>query len=255
MFDNFGPVYIINLKRREDRKIILEGLLKERSIKDYTFIDAVDAKNDLSDLVDTYPSKNVTKQEMAAMMSHLKAIRYWLETSESDYALICEDDIDFNLSDYWGFTWNEFINTIDVEYDILQLSPHYIDDYFDIALHKKRDNEYSAAFYLIKREYAKQIINKYFINEKYNFSYSDKENIADHYSLFKKDRCYAMALLIPNPRLGTDNLTRTEEDYGFSEEWLNGERLKQFYRNEVEVKKLWQDNILTLDQLLGKKTI
>jgi GR25 family glycosyltransferase involved in LPS biosynthesis len=255
MFDNFGPVYVINLKRREDRKIILEGLFKEKGITDYTFIEALDARDDLSDLVHCYPSKNISKPEMAIMMSHLKAIKFWLENSNSDYALICEDDIDFGLSDYWGFTWNDFINSLTFKYDILQLSPHCINDFFDIKLHKRREDEYSAAFYLIKREYAKEIINKYFINEKYNFNYTDKENIPDHYALFKKDKCYAMALLIPNPKLKSDNLTRNEAENRLDEQWLNNERLKQFYRNKIEVTKLWQNNVLTLDQLLGKKTI
>lgn len=44
MFDNFGPVYVINLKRREDRRIVLERIFKENNIQDYTFIEAIDAK-------------------------------------------------------------------------------------------------------------------------------------------------------------------------------------------------------------------
>lgn len=95
---------------------------------------------------------------MAVTMSHLKAIRYWLEHSENEYAIIFEDDIDFGLSSYWGFTWNDFINSIKFEYDILQLCVHYIDDYFEIKMHKKRENEYSAAFYLIKENMQKHLL-------------------------------------------------------------------------------------------------
>lgn len=254
MFDNFGPVYVINLKRREDRRIVLERIFKENNIQDYTFIEAIDAKNDISNLVHYFPSENISKQEMAVTMSHLKAIRYWLEHSENEYAIIFEDDIDFGLSSYWGFTWNDFINSIKFEYDILQLCVHYIDDYFEIKMHKKRENEYSAAFYLIKREYAKTLIDKYFIDNKYNFMYSDSEHVADHYAIFKKDKCYAMSLLTPNPMLGTDNLTIDNVKLKENKYMENKERLKEFYNNEKNITKLWQNNKLTLDQLLGKKT-
>lgn len=255
MFDNFGPVYIINLKRRSDRKNILESLFKNMSITNYTFIEAVDAQDDISNLVNCFPSGNVSKQEMAVMMSHLKTIKYWLETSESEYAIIFEDDIDFELSRYWGFTWSDFMNSLTIEYDILQLCIHYIDDNFEIKMHMKKENEYSAAFYLIKREYAKTIINKYFINEKYNFAYSDSEHVADHYSLFKKDKCYAMALLTPNPVLGTDNLTIDSDQLKENKYMTDKQRLKDFYNNQLKITELWKNNTLTLNQLLGKKTI
>jgi GR25 family glycosyltransferase involved in LPS biosynthesis len=251
MFKDFGPVYVINLKRREDRRYLLENIFKEKQITDYTFIDAVDYNEDISSLVHCYPSKNITKQEMSVMMSHLKSIKFWLENSDSEYAIILEDDIDFNLSQYWGFTWKDFINYLNIDYDVLQLSAHYVDYNHELKIHKKIYTEYSAAFYIIKREYAKTLIKKYFIENKYNFKYTDPEHIADYYGIFKKEKCYTIPLLVPNPSLGTDNASFPEGDEIFqTEEWIKEQRIKMFYLNESIVTKLWQNNSLTLEELL-----
>jgi GR25 family glycosyltransferase involved in LPS biosynthesis len=253
MFDNFGPVYVVNLKRREDRKNILEGLFKEKSITDYTFIEAIDARDDLCDLVEHYPSNNITKPEMAAFMSHLKAIDYWLKNSESEYAIIFEDDMDFELSKYWKFSWDEFLSSLTLEYDVLQLSVHFIDQDHTIKFHKKRSHEYSAAFYLIKRNYAQELIKKYITNKKYNFMYSDSECVTDHFGVFKEDLCYSMALLIPNEELGTDNSTIIKKNV--AELQNEKQRLIEMKENKEIIKKLWENNTLTLNQLLGKKLI
>ena len=153
MFNNFGPIYVINLKRRKDRKNILLDIFEKKQIKNYTFIKAFDANDDFSNMIYCYPSDNITKQEMAVMMSHLKAIKFWLDNSDSPYGIFLEDDIDFELSKYWGFTWKEFIDNLKIDYDILQLSAHYTDYNHKLKLHKKIYTEYSAAFYIIKRDY------------------------------------------------------------------------------------------------------
>lgn len=63
-----------------------------------------------------------------------------------------------------------------------------------------------------------------------------------------------MSLLTPNPMLGTDNLTIDNVKLKENKYMENKERLKEFYNNEKNITKLWQNNKLTLDQLLGKKT-
>jgi GR25 family glycosyltransferase involved in LPS biosynthesis len=254
MFDDFGPVYVINLKRREDRKNHIESLFNENSISNYFFVEAFDSKEPLSDFIKHRPDVQViTKPEIAAFMSHLKAIKFWVENSETDSAIICEDDIDFELSKYWGFTWKEFMNSITFEYDILQLGIHFVGINHNIKMHKKRTHEYSASIYVIKREYAKELIKKYFVEDgRYNLSYPTAEIISDHWSIFKKDKGYSMALLIPNESFGTDNKTKYIID-GTPIPFSNETKLKEMQANRDKLISLWKNNKLTLDELLGKK--
>lgn len=256
MFENFEPVYVINLKRREDRKNILLNIFKEKQIKNYTFIEAFDANDDLSNMVYCYPSDNVTKQEMAVMMSHLKAIKFWLENSDSKYGIFLEDDIDFELSKYWKFTWQDFINSLNIDYDILQLSITYIENVhikndYSLKLHNKKQYEYAASFYLITRKHAEMIINKYFINKKYNFNYTDSEHIADYNSLFQTKKCYSMPLLAINPNLGTDNKSKPDElEMDESLEKIEQNRIKLVFSSSKRLNDLWSSNLLTLKELL-----
>jgi GR25 family glycosyltransferase involved in LPS biosynthesis len=254
MFNEFEPVYVVNLKRREDRKRHIESLFAENSISNYSFIEAFDAKESLASFVSHKPqSKRVTKTEIASLMSHLKAIKTWVETSETDFAIICEDDIDFELSKYWGFTWKEFISSIPYEYDVLQLGIHFIENNHNIKMHKKRAQEYSASIYLIKREYAKELINKYFVEDgKYNLNYSYPELIPDHFAIFKKEKCFSMALLIPIESFGTDNRGKYLSVDGTFAPWPPESKLKEMINNRNKIIDIWKNNTLTLDELLCK---
>ncbi len=43
----FGPVYVINLARRTDRREHMEKLFKDYDITNYTFIDAFDGQENI----------------------------------------------------------------------------------------------------------------------------------------------------------------------------------------------------------------
>ena len=47
--------------------------------------------------------------EIGCTTSHLKAIKHWLETSDSSYAIIMEDDCSLETVQCWNFTWDDFI--------------------------------------------------------------------------------------------------------------------------------------------------
>ena len=47
----------------------------------------------------------MTSGEIGCVTSHLKAIKHWMETSDSPYAVIMEDDCNLDLVKFWNFTW------------------------------------------------------------------------------------------------------------------------------------------------------
>ena len=82
----FGPIYVINLPRRTDRREHMEKLFKDYDITNYTFIDAFDGKENIHQYMHEGAKKNdraAKRTETAACMSHLKAIKHFgLETSK-----------------------------------------------------------------------------------------------------------------------------------------------------------------------------
>ena len=161
---NFGPLYIINLKKRIDRYNSVLKNLELYNLKNYFFIEAIDGQENNVEYISTN-IEETSKNEIACTLSHLKAIKTWLDTSDTEYAIIMEDDFSFETVDYWNFTWEEFLNSIDFDYDILQLC--VIDGTLNPGFRKRKTDDYSTAAYLIKRKIAKKIISDSLIDNKY----------------------------------------------------------------------------------------
>ena len=180
-FNGFGPVYVINLKSRTDRKKYITKHFKKYGVKDYEFIEAVDGTKNRKDIKKyLHPDSDtddLRDPEIAVIMSHLKTIKYWLENSNSSYAIICEDDVDLSTSDSWNFTFQEFLDAIKFKYDIIQMS---ITNPIKIEMHKrKRHKEYSAGCYLITRSHAEYLIDKYLVKDMFQIAGGRVNIVAD----------------------------------------------------------------------------
>ena len=98
--------------------------------------------------------------------SHIRALVSWYGSSQDDYVLIVEDDINFKTIDYWNFTWDEFVNYLPDDWECIHLS--CIRDSFDnipVSFRRRINSDWGCQAYLANREYVKKIIDKYYINE------------------------------------------------------------------------------------------
>ena len=191
--DSFGPIYVINMERSADRKKYIQDHFEKYGINKYNFVEGIDgSKENLSKLINNLDQLAVSKNEISCGMSHLKAIGQWLKESDSEYAIIMEDDVSLETSDYWDFTWTDFLNAVDKKYDILQLA---ITNNFKInpRLHLREFLDWCAAVYLIKRPFAEKLVNKYKVDSKYTFSrnrfYSVPEGV-----IYTGAQCYSIPL-------------------------------------------------------------
>jgi GR25 family glycosyltransferase involved in LPS biosynthesis len=191
---DFGPIYVINLKSREDRLEHIKKEFNKHNVKDYTIIEAVDGSTqDLSLLVENAESLNVSNNEIACTISHLKAIKHWLDTSKSDYAIIMEDDLVLETVNDWQWTWNEFLSKINLDYNMLQLSITN-NGGINTSLHYRESRDYSASCYLIKREWAQVLINTYIYQDKVNFKKMIGPAAVTDYLIYHKSICLAFPL-------------------------------------------------------------
>jgi GR25 family glycosyltransferase involved in LPS biosynthesis len=192
--DGFGPVYVINLERRPDRREKLLKFFKDFNIIDYHFIDAIDSeKENLYENLHQDKLDKTKYAELACTLSHFKAIKFWLENSDSEYALIMEDDLSFETVEYWDFSWKDFIKSINFKYSIIQLQIGSIMK-IDKSLHIRNHWDQCAGLYLIHRDHAKYFIKKHFINNKYDLP---DFAVADYF-LYDNDDTYAIPLFITN---------------------------------------------------------
>ena len=84
------PIYYLNLDAEPERNIFMETQLEYWGIENYTRISAYDGRGDrdLSEIIKGRYPDGMTSGEVGCTTSHLKALRHFLETSDSPCALI-----------------------------------------------------------------------------------------------------------------------------------------------------------------------
>ena len=105
-----GPIYYINLDGQPERQAYMESMFSHWEVDNYERISAYDGRNDdLSDIIHGRYPENMSSGEVGCVTSHLKLLKHFLETSDSPYCIVMEDDVDISTAKYWNFTWNQFV--------------------------------------------------------------------------------------------------------------------------------------------------
>lgn len=165
-------ILFINLDRSNDRRQSFEKQMLELDIVNYTRIPAVDAySDDYFKLVSGKPSAALTPGEICCTLSHLKAIDYFVSHTSHERILICEDDLDLSSASYWNFNYSQILKNLPENWDAIQMSVTTDSgSEFVMGLQNREHNHYSAAAYLITRDYAIKILDLYKRDDKFDLS-------------------------------------------------------------------------------------
>jgi GR25 family glycosyltransferase involved in LPS biosynthesis len=176
--------YWINIDRCIDRKEFMENQFKQKNIDNFrisaetpeTIIDYNIIRNE--DSINT-----TTPEEISCILSHLKAIEQGYNDGDS-YFCILEDDLDFANIDFNKILHyvEEAQNKTNENVEILQLytsghpvviqlyNEHFLKD--DVII-KRAESYPGAVYYLLSREGARKILDKYLLSKNnYDISYS-----------------------------------------------------------------------------------
>lgn len=183
-FKNFGPVYVINLKDRVERKEYIKSHFENYGITNYKFFEAYDGRP-------LDGQFKVSGANIGCTMSHLLAIKDWYKNSFENYLIICEDDISLDNSKYWNWTWQDIINNINFNFnfDIIHLSTctfHiHIPEQLSVEKRNSDDTGLLTTCYVISRDGAKELLAKTIgIDGDKSLDFNDEKNIADHGVIF-----------------------------------------------------------------------
>lgn len=215
----FGPAYVINLKDHTHRLKSVKEQFNKYGIADYTVIEAVDGRNnDLSNQISgKYPK--LKPSEIGCMMSHIKTIKHWLDTSDSEYAIVMEDDFSFDTVEHWSWDWEYVIKNLPKRWDIVQLIM-IKNEPVKFSLHKKEkynvntraSYEWSTACYIINRKYAKSLVKDHILEDKYVLKNYGLQNQAADVILYSLGEAYSMPLFthILDPK---NSINKNHEDF------------------------------------------
>ncbi len=90
-------IYWLNLDADTHRRDYMESQFRYWEIENHTRISGFDGReDDVSSYLKGRIPDNVSQAELGCCMSHLKAIKHWLDTSDSPYAVMMEDDCDLS---------------------------------------------------------------------------------------------------------------------------------------------------------------
>lgn len=200
---NIGPIYYINLDGQPERKEYIENQFDYWGIENYTRISAYDGRDDdLSDIIKGRYPENMTSGEIGCTTSHLKAIKHWIETSDSPYAIFMEDDIDLQTVKHWNFTWVDFMSKIPYDWDVVQLAIICTGN-LHVTLHRRFVNDFSTACYMITRHHAEKLLRHHVRGDKYKLDNGVKPRAVADDLIYNSGNTYAIPLFLYKIALGS----------------------------------------------------
>jgi len=200
---NLPPVYYLNLDGQPERKEYMESQFDHWEVDNYERISAYDGRDDdLSDIIQGKYPDAMTSGEIGCVTSHLKAIKHWLKTSDSNYAIICEDDLSLEPVKHWNFTWQNAFSLMPYDFDVVQLAiinPGAV----HVTLHKRFVNDFSTAAYIITRHHATKLLKYHVRGEKYKLDNGVKPRAVADDLIYNSCNTYSMPLLLYKIDLGS----------------------------------------------------
>jgi hypothetical protein len=190
---NFGPLYYINLDGQPERDTEMQSMCKYWELNP-TRISAFDGRNDKLEhiLEGNYP-EGITSGEVGCVTSHLKAIKQWYETSDTPYAIFAEDDVSFDTARFWKFTWDEFVEKLPYDWDVVQLAiinPGVV----YASMHARWVNDFSTACFMVTRHHAKKLIDHHCVGDKFRLDQGVKPRPVADDLIYNCGRTYAIPL-------------------------------------------------------------
>jgi GR25 family glycosyltransferase involved in LPS biosynthesis len=245
---NIGPIYYLNLDGQPERRQYMEDQFNYWEVENYTRISAYDGRDDdLSEIIKGKYPDNMTTGEIGCTTSHLKAIKYWYETSDSSYAIVMEDDIDLQTVRFWDFTWSDFIAKVPYDYDVIQLAIICTGD-LHVKLHKRFVNDFSTAAYIITRHHAQKLLQHHTRGDKYKLDQGVKPRAVADDLIYNSGNTFSIPLFLYKIELGSS--IHPEHIDVFHRQSHNG--LLNFWEKQGCDLKI--DDLMNYDPYLGRIT-
>ena len=190
---NFGPLYYINLDGQPERDVAMQSMCNYWELNP-TRISAFDGRHgSLNHILEGSHDIGISSGEVGCVTSHLKAIKQWYETTDTPYAIFAEDDVSFDTARFWKFSWDEFVEKLPYDWDVVQLAiinPGVV----YASMHARWVNDFSTACFMITRHHAKKLIDHHCVGDKFRLDQGVKPRPVADDLIYNCGRTYAIPL-------------------------------------------------------------
>ena len=200
-------IFYINLEDHTERREQMEAQFAYWGIPEhsYTRVPAHDGRgdNDLGEVLKgTYP-KLMSSGEVGCTISHLKALKHWVDNyPEEEYLIVMEDDCDISTAGYWGFTWRDFAAKLPYHFDVVQLAvinPVEV----HVKMHLRFVNDFSTACYIIRKHHAEKLVKLHCRGDKYKLDQNVKPRAVADDLIYNSGLSFAIPLFLYKIALGS----------------------------------------------------
>jgi hypothetical protein len=196
---NFPPVYYISLEESLDRQISIEEQLKKYQIKNYTSLISK-RFNECDDTIKGRYVHLLNNTNKGCTTSFLRIIKKWLTETDTPYAVFFEDDVSFETVEYWNFTWEDFYNSLPLDWDAIQLI-RIRENQTKILFREKRLEDWAVTAFLLKRDFGKKLLEKFMISDtEFLLDIEDTLPIVENI-IFSTGKVYNFPLFVENTNL------------------------------------------------------
>jgi GT2 family glycosyltransferase/GR25 family glycosyltransferase involved in LPS biosynthesis len=199
---NLPTINCISLEECKDRRESLSKQFKEYGIG---YVNYLISKRfaECDDIVTGCLAHTLSDGHKGCSVSHLQMIKNWYENTNEPYGFFCEDDLSLETVQYWNFNWNDFVAGLPNDWECIQLL--YLKDngiIKDNKLKKREWNNWSVTCYILKRDYAKKIIDTYIKDGAYHLELknSGTQPLIENVLFTDLGEVYSIALFVENPK-------------------------------------------------------
>jgi len=197
--EGIPTINCISLEESINRRKTLIEQFEKYSIKNINFLISKRYNKDF-DKTTGQLLHTLNDGTIGCCLSHLKQIKQWFETSQEEYGFFCEDDLSLETVPYWHETWNNFIKSLPLDWECVQLLTIRKDN-ITLTTRDRSWGDWGATAYILKRSLAEKIIKTYHQNNLFKLELPDpNSNIQPLIEnlLFTLGKTYVVPLFIEN---------------------------------------------------------
>jgi hypothetical protein len=167
--DNFPSVYVNTIPKNSHRILHLKNDFAKYGLdpKCFVYDQYKDGDYDVRGLEINIPG------HIGMVTGFFQTLKSWYDSTSEEYLLFAEDDLSLESVSYWNFTWSDFMSKLPENWNCIQLNVLHENAYYsdyDLSLKNRFFHDFGVAA-LIKREHAKKLLDAYYYDSFFDFSY------------------------------------------------------------------------------------
>ena len=224
----------------------MEEHLQYWGIENHTRISGLDGKeDDPSSYLKGRVPDNMNSGEIGCVLTHLRALKHFVEETDYDEVIIMEDDVDLSPAQHWTFTWRDVRKKLPINFDTCQftiINPNGI----HLKLHHRFINDFSAACYIITRHHATKVLKCHQRGNLWKIDQNIRPRAVSEDLILDSGKGYALPIL--NYRLDMGSAIHEEHIDIFHKDSKQG--LEEFWK--LNGQDILLDQIMELDEYVGR---